>query len=81
MSLCGAPSRPFEGPQPGGKEEEPARRKQQGCSNNRRQHRGARTTRQQHREDRKWSRSGRNADRHMADVKIELGPMPFDPKY
>ncbi|XP_037835634.1 cell cycle progression protein 1 isoform X2 [Kryptolebias marmoratus] len=31
--------------------------------------------------DRKWSRSGRNADRHMADVKIELGPMPFDPKY
>ncbi|XP_074474619.1 cell cycle progression protein 1 isoform X2 [Sebastes fasciatus] len=31
--------------------------------------------------ERKWSRSGRNADRHMADVKIELGPMPFDPKY
>ncbi|XP_037545645.1 cell cycle progression protein 1 isoform X2 [Nematolebias whitei] len=31
--------------------------------------------------DRKWSRSGRNADQHMADVKIELGPMPFDPKY
>ncbi|XP_015254852.1 PREDICTED: cell cycle progression protein 1 [Cyprinodon variegatus] len=30
---------------------------------------------------RKMSRSGRNADRHMADVKIELGPMPFDPKY
>uniref|UniRef100_UPI0037E98603 cell cycle progression protein 1 isoform X2 n=1 Tax=Semicossyphus pulcher TaxID=241346 RepID=UPI0037E98603 len=30
---------------------------------------------------RKWSRCGRNADRHMADVKIELGPMPFDPKY
>ncbi|XP_027869831.1 cell cycle progression protein 1 isoform X1 [Xiphophorus couchianus] len=30
---------------------------------------------------RRWSRSGRNADRHMADVKIELGPMPFDPKY
>ncbi|KAK9542732.1 hypothetical protein VZT92_000569 [Zoarces viviparus] len=33
-----------------------------------------------HRE-RKWSRSGRNADGHMADVKIELGPLPFDPKY
>lgn len=31
--------------------------------------------------ERKWSRSGRNTDRHMADVKIELGPMPFDPKY
>ncbi|KAM9409445.1 cell cycle progression protein 1 isoform 2-T3 [Pholidichthys leucotaenia] len=31
--------------------------------------------------ERKWSRSQRNADRHMADVKIELGPMPFDPKY
>ncbi|XP_044050699.1 cell cycle progression protein 1 isoform X2 [Siniperca chuatsi] len=31
--------------------------------------------------ERKWSRSGKNADRHIADVKIELGPMPFDPKY
>ncbi|KAM7424082.1 hypothetical protein PAMA_000438 [Pampus argenteus] len=31
--------------------------------------------------ERKWSRSERNTDRHMADVKIELGPMPFDPKY
>lgn len=31
--------------------------------------------------ERKWGRSGRNTDRHMADVKIELGPMPFDPKY
>ncbi|XP_038556804.1 cell cycle progression protein 1 [Micropterus salmoides] len=29
----------------------------------------------------KWKRSGRSADGHMADVKIELGPMPFDPKY
>ncbi|XP_054626606.1 cell cycle progression protein 1 [Dunckerocampus dactyliophorus] len=29
--------------------------------------------------ERKWSRTGRNG--HMADVKIELGPMPFDPKY
>ncbi|XP_024909284.1 cell cycle progression protein 1 isoform X2 [Cynoglossus semilaevis] len=26
-------------------------------------------------------RSGKNSDTHMADVKIELGPMPFDPKY
>ncbi|XP_056135411.1 cell cycle progression protein 1-like [Lampris incognitus] len=31
--------------------------------------------------DRKWNRSGRSADRHVADVKIELGPMPFDPIY
>lgn len=31
--------------------------------------------------ERKWSRSNQNKDRHMADVKIELGPMPFDPKY
>lgn len=31
--------------------------------------------------ERKWSRSDQNKDRHMADVKIELGPMPFDPKY
>ncbi|XP_061883519.1 cell cycle progression protein 1 isoform X1 [Entelurus aequoreus] len=29
--------------------------------------------------ERKWSRTGKNG--HMADVKIELGPMPFDPKY
>ncbi|KAM8893887.1 cell cycle progression protein 1 [Spinachia spinachia] len=31
--------------------------------------------------ERKWSRYGRNADRHTADVKVELGPMPFDPKF
>lgn len=31
--------------------------------------------------ERKWSRSEKNADRNIADVKIELGPMPFDPKY
>ncbi|XP_016117088.1 cell cycle progression protein 1-like [Sinocyclocheilus grahami] len=29
----------------------------------------------------KWSRSGRDPNRQFADVKIELGPMPFDPKY
>ncbi|XP_061737572.1 cell cycle progression protein 1 isoform X3 [Nerophis ophidion] len=29
--------------------------------------------------ERRWSRTGKNG--HMADVKIELGPMPFDPKY
>ncbi|XP_058485493.1 cell cycle progression protein 1 isoform X7 [Solea solea] len=26
-------------------------------------------------------RSGGNSERHMADVKIEVGPLPFDPKY
>ncbi|XP_065809060.1 cell cycle progression protein 1 isoform X1 [Labrus bergylta] len=31
--------------------------------------------------ERKWSRSGKTTDRHIDDVKIELGPMPFDPKY
>nr|XP_057945334.1 cell cycle progression protein 1 isoform X2 [Doryrhamphus excisus] len=35
--------------------------------------------RARHHSERKWSRTGRNG--HMADVKIELGPMPFDPKY
>lgn len=28
-----------------------------------------------------WSRSGRDPNRQFTDVKIELGPMPFDPKY
>ncbi|KAL4613353.1 cell cycle progression protein 1 isoform X2 [Arapaima gigas] len=31
--------------------------------------------------ERKWSRPGRTSGRHVANVKIELGPMPFDPKY
>ncbi|XP_066540967.1 cell cycle progression protein 1 isoform X2 [Hoplias malabaricus] len=31
--------------------------------------------------DRKWTRSGRSSNRHFTEVKIELGPMPFDPKY
>ncbi|XP_072320670.1 cell cycle progression protein 1 isoform X2 [Eucyclogobius newberryi] len=34
-----------------------------------------------HGTERKWNQAGKNRDRHMADVKIELGPMPFDPKY
>ncbi|XP_041030624.1 cell cycle progression protein 1 isoform X2 [Carcharodon carcharias] len=33
-----------------------------------------------HRE-RKWNKPGRTNGRHMANVEIELGPMPFDPKY
>ncbi|XP_066557446.1 cell cycle progression protein 1 isoform X3 [Amia ocellicauda] len=31
--------------------------------------------------ERKWNKPGRTTGRHMANVKIELGPMPFDPKY
>lgn len=41
----------------------------------RKQHRSRRSS------ERKWSSSNPDKDRHMADVKIELGPMPFDPKY
>ncbi|XP_071344439.1 cell cycle progression protein 1 isoform X2 [Trachinotus anak] len=64
------PSGPFERPDTDSKEESRSRhqRKQQ-------------RARSRPHSERKWSRSGRNTDRHMADVKIELGPMPFDPKY
>ncbi|XP_064835448.1 cell cycle progression protein 1-like isoform X2 [Oncorhynchus masou masou] len=61
-------SRSFEGPDMNTKEERLAKQ----------QHQRARPRPQR---ERKWSRAGRNTDRHMADVKIELGPMPFDPKY
>ncbi|XP_036836719.1 cell cycle progression protein 1 isoform X7 [Oncorhynchus mykiss] len=61
-------SRLFEGPDTDTKEESLAKQ----------QHQRARPRTQR---ERKWSRAGRNTDRHMADVKIELGPMPFDPKY
>ncbi|KAF7660576.1 hypothetical protein LDENG_00279210 [Lucifuga dentata] len=64
------PSGPFERPETDRKEE--LRVKQQ-CKQQR--------ARPRPHSQRKWSRSGRNSDRHMADVKIELGPMPFDPKY
>ncbi|XP_029946686.1 cell cycle progression protein 1 isoform X2 [Salarias fasciatus] len=64
-------SGPFEGPSTDSKEESRAKHQQ-------RKQQRARARAQS---ERKWSRSGRNADRHMADVKIELGPMPFDPKY
>ncbi|XP_030578134.1 cell cycle progression protein 1 isoform X2 [Archocentrus centrarchus] len=66
-----SPSGPFEGPDADSKEESKAKHEQ------RKQQRA----RSRPHSERKWSRSGRNADRHMADVKIELGPMPFDPKY
>uniref|UniRef100_A0AAQ5ZZ73 Cell cycle progression 1 n=1 Tax=Amphiprion ocellaris TaxID=80972 RepID=A0AAQ5ZZ73_AMPOC len=65
------PSGPFERPDTDSKEELRAKHHQ-------RKHQRARS---RPHSERKWSRSGRNADRHMADVKIELGPMPFDPKY
>ncbi|XP_071381316.1 cell cycle progression protein 1 [Centroberyx affinis] len=63
------PSRPFDRPDA---KEEPRVKQQQ---------RKQQKARPRPQRERKWSRSGRNADRHMADVKIELGPMPFDPKY
>ncbi|KAM9423680.1 cell cycle progression protein 1-like isoform 5-T9 [Salvelinus alpinus] len=63
-------SRPFEVPNTDTKEERLAKQQQR---NQRARPRSQR--------ERKWSRAGRNTDRHMADVKIELGPMPFDPKY
>ncbi|XP_036819926.1 cell cycle progression protein 1 isoform X2 [Oncorhynchus mykiss] len=63
-------SRPFEVPNTDTKEERLAKHQQR---NQRARPRSQR--------ERKWSRAGRNTDRHMADVKIELGPMPFDPKY
>ncbi|XP_062326531.1 cell cycle progression protein 1 isoform X2 [Osmerus eperlanus] len=65
------PSRPFEGPDPPTKEQHRSNQQQ------RKQQR----SRPRPQRDRKWSRSGQNTDRHMTDVKIELGPMPFDPKY
>ncbi|XP_041839977.1 cell cycle progression protein 1 [Melanotaenia boesemani] len=65
------PRGPFERPEADLKEEIRAKHQQ------RKQQRA----RSRSHSERKWSRSQRNADRHMADVKIELGPMPFDPKY
>ncbi|KAL1007282.1 hypothetical protein UPYG_G00084500 [Umbra pygmaea] len=62
------PCRPFEGPDTETKEERQAK-----------QHEQPRIRPQSPRR-RKWSRAGQNKDRHMADVKIELGPLPFDPK-
>ncbi|TTD92247.1 Cell cycle progression protein 1 [Bagarius yarrelli] len=72
------PSRPFDGPGSKVTSEQECQRKQK--------HQHQQQRKQQHSRplpsrDRKWSRSGRSADRHFAEVKIELGPMPFDPKY
>ncbi|XP_072551726.1 cell cycle progression protein 1 isoform X2 [Salminus brasiliensis] len=66
-----SPSRPFEGPGSKVKVE-------QECQRQQRKHQHSRPV---HPRDRKWARSGRGSDRHFTEVKIELGPMPFDPKY
>lgn len=62
-------SGPFQGPETNPKE-----------SGTKRHHRRQQRPKTRLREQ-KWSRSKKNADRDIADVKIELGPMPFDPKY
>ncbi|XP_043121066.1 cell cycle progression protein 1 isoform X2 [Puntigrus tetrazona] len=62
------PSRPFEGPGSKGK----AWRQQKKQQPRPRPH---------PQRAKKWSQSGRDPNRQFADVKIELGPMPFDPKY
>ncbi|KAL6113136.1 ccpg1 [Pungitius sinensis] len=64
------PNGPFEGPE--------ADSKGSRATHQQRKHQRARP---RPHSERKWSRYGRNADRHTADVKVELGPMPFDPKY
>lgn len=62
-------SGPFQGPEPSPKETRSKR-------HYKRQQRAKARPR-----DQKWSRSKKSAARDIADVKIELGPMPFDPKY
>lgn len=62
-------SGPFQGPEPNPRE-----------SRSKRPHKRQQRAKARPREQ-KWSRSKRNAARNIADVKIELGPMPFDPKY
>ncbi|KAJ7986149.1 hypothetical protein DPEC_G00347790 [Dallia pectoralis] len=56
------PSRPFEESDMDTKEERQAKQQQQ----------KQQSTRSQSQRQRKWSRSGRNTDQHMADVKIEF---------
>ncbi|CAL8404420.1 unnamed protein product [Boreogadus saida] len=61
--------RPTEGPSKQTKESPQVKQQQQQRARSRPQR------------ERRSSRSGGNSDTHMADVKIELGPLPFDPKY
>ncbi|KAI2653325.1 Cell cycle progression protein 1 [Labeo rohita] len=64
------PSRPFDGPGSKGKTWRHCQRQQR-----------KQQPRPRHQRAKKWSQSGRDPNRQFADVKIELGPMPFDPKY
>ncbi|KAK2894412.1 hypothetical protein QQF64_012752 [Cirrhinus molitorella] len=68
------PSRPFQGPGSKGKAWRHCQRQQ------RKQQQQQQPRPRPHRA-KKWSQSGRDPNRQFADVKIELGPMPFDPKY
>ncbi|XP_016308023.1 cell cycle progression protein 1 isoform X3 [Sinocyclocheilus anshuiensis] len=65
------PSRPFKGPGSKGKAWRHCQRQQK------KQHQ----PRPRPQRAKKWSQSGRDPNRQFTDVKIELGPMPFDPKY
>ncbi|XP_067275917.1 cell cycle progression protein 1 isoform X2 [Pseudorasbora parva] len=65
------PSRPFEVPGSKGKAWGHCQRQQ-------RKHQQPRPRPQR---AKKWSQSERDPNRQFTDVKIELGPMPFDPKY
>ncbi|KAI5611361.1 cell cycle progression 1 [Silurus asotus] len=71
------PSRPFEGPGSKVKPERDCHRHHHQQHHQRKQQNSRPTVPR----DRKWVRSGRSSGRHFTEVKIELGPMPFDPKY
>ncbi|XP_036399346.1 cell cycle progression protein 1 isoform X3 [Megalops cyprinoides] len=64
------PSRPFQGPV--------SKSKEGSQLGHQRKHQRAHHRPQR---EKKWSRPGRTTGRHIANVKIELGPLPFDPKY
>ncbi|KAK7160615.1 hypothetical protein R3I93_008310 [Phoxinus phoxinus] len=65
------PSRPFKAP--GSKDKARGH-----CQRQQRKHQQPRPRPQR---TKKWSQSERDPNRQFTDVKIELGPMPFDPKY
>ncbi|XP_048887448.1 cell cycle progression protein 1 isoform X2 [Brienomyrus brachyistius] len=66
------PSRPLERPV--------SKSKEDGQTRHRYQHRPLRSHPRPQAE-RKWSKPARGSERHMPNVKIQLGPMPLDPKY
>ncbi|KAA0715261.1 Cell cycle progression protein 1 [Triplophysa tibetana] len=63
------PSRPLERPGSKGKAWRHCQRQQR------------KQTRPRPQRAKRWMQSGRDSSRQFADVKIELGPLPFDPKY